>query len=233
MDNLINNIESIPLSGPDLQMMSFKLGNKKTKWIPYSQLSQYSNIESLFGVDRSTGEHKFNTVFILLQILNEGDKPQIGHWVSLSFDGSNVLNYYDPYGLSVEEDISVTGESNLLPKLLSGYSLDINTHQHQSLRQNQNECGRHTVVRSIFHFMNNNQYNSVVMSLIKSKQVSNPDVLVSLLTAFLSKSDEVVKIFFKQKAGMDASSTSNSSSTAGRIRMPRIPRSRGIGGRVV
>ncbi len=229
MQNLINNIEVIPLSGDDLQMMAMKMGNPKTAWMTYDMLSQFPNVDSIFELNRSTGEHKFNTVFILLQILNGGEKPQVGHWLSLSFDDKLKIQYYDPYGLSIEQDLAATGESNLLPMLLSGHDVDVNTHQHQALRQNQNECGRHTVVRSIFHFMNNEQYNSlVIMPLIVSKQVSTPDVLVSLLTAFLDKSDEMVKIFFKQKVGVNIMGRNMVNKDVG------IPvKSRGLGGRVV
>ncbi len=229
MDNLINNIEVIPLSGDDLQMMAMKMGNPKTGWMTYSMLSQFANVDSIFELNRSTGEHKFNTVFILLMILNEGDKPQVGHWISLSFDDKLVLNYYDPYGLSIEQDLAVTGESDLLIKLLQGHDVMINKHQHQALRANQNECGRHTVVKSIFHFLNVDQYNElVIMPLIKTKQVSTPDVLVSLLTAFLSKSDEMVRLFFKQKVGVNMVGRNLVNKDVG------LPvKSRGLGGRVV
>ncbi len=199
MDNLINNIEAIPLSGEDLQSMAMKLGNQKTAWMPYSQLSKFSDVDSLFQLNRNTGDSKFNTIFVLLEILNQGPKATVGHWISLSFDHLLNIQYYDPYGLSIEQDIAVTGESNLLPNLLKGHDVNVNKHQHQSLRQNQNECGRHCVVKSIFHFLDINDYHDrIILPLIISKQVSTPDVFVSLLTAFLDKSDDVVKLAFSK-----------------------------------
>ena len=83
MDNLINNIEIIPLSGDDLQSMAMKLGNPKTAWLMYSQLGEFDSVDHLFELNRNTGEHKFNTIFILLEILNHDDKAQVGHWISL------------------------------------------------------------------------------------------------------------------------------------------------------
>lgn len=229
MDNLINNIEVIPLSGEDLQMMAMKMGNPKTAWMTYSQLSQFNDIDKLFELNRSTGDHKFNTIFVLLQIMNKTEKPQVGHWISLGFDAKLQLQYYDPYGLTIEQDIAVTGQSDLLIRLLQGRDVMVNKHQHQALRANQNECGRHTVVKSVFHFLNVDQYNSlVIMPLLVSKQVSSPDVLVSLLTAFLSKSDEMVRIFFKQKVGVNMMGRNRANQDVG-----TPVKSRGLGGRVV
>lgn len=192
MDNLINNIESIPLSGKDLQDMAMKMGNLKTKWILYEDLARFTTIEQLMG--------NLNTVFVLLQIIGHSVKPQIGHWISLSIDDKGIVNYYDPYGLTIEQDLIITNNRDLFSKLLKSSTVNINRNRHQSIRENQNECGRHTVVRSIFHFMNNDQYHSlVVMPLIVSRQISNADVLVSLMTAFLDMSDDVVKMFFRSK----------------------------------
>ena len=35
MDNLVQKIEAIPLSGEDLVTMAVKMGNQKTRWINY------------------------------------------------------------------------------------------------------------------------------------------------------------------------------------------------------
>ena len=85
-------------------------------------------------------------------------------------------------------------------RLLSGVNIDVNRHQHQRFKNEVQVCGRHTVIRSLFHFFTNDEYNSLVIApLIKSRQVCDADTLVSLMTVFLSKSDEVVRMFFADR----------------------------------
>lgn len=183
-------LEGIPLSGADLLSMANKLGNSNTAWIPYQDLSRYKNLTELFS-----SKPGLNTVFVLLQILNEGPKPVVGHWISLSINSEGGLSYYDPYGLTPEQDITVTGESDLLLRLLDGVRVDVNRARHQEVKSKQNECGRHTVVRSLFVDLSNKQYNDlIIVPAVQSKLVGSADVLVTLLTGFLSQSDVAVKM---------------------------------------
>ena len=199
MDDLINQLEIIPLSGDDLLDMVAKMGNKKTTWIEYDSLSSIRSINELFGVDPMTGNKTLNSVFVLLQIHNDSAKPVVGHWIVLTLDDHNRLSYYDPYALTIEQDIKVTGESNLLPRLLKGIQVDVNRFQHQKFKDAVQTCGRHTAIRAFFHFMSNQEYNDqVIMPLLRKKEVKDADTFANLMTAFLSKSDLVVKMFFRE-----------------------------------
>ena len=75
MDNLINLLEEIPLTGCDLVSQASKLGNPNTVFIDdYDTLKHMISLEDLFG--------GANSVFILLDIFSERDPmAQIGHWV--------------------------------------------------------------------------------------------------------------------------------------------------------
>jgi len=237
MDTLVREIEKIPLSGDDLQQQAMKMGNMKTKWMVYDDLGArntdgtfvFKNISQVFITPRG----RLNTVFVLLRIQNHSHS-EVGHWIALIQNEMNGnISYYDPYALTIEQDLAVTGERDFLTRLLSGVNVDVNKHQHQKFKNEVQVCGRHTVIRSIFHFFTNDQYhNKVIAPLIKSRQVCDPDTLVSLMTVFLSKSDEVVRSFF--------SKIPKQTNTLTRIPLGVIskdptppPRHRGLGGSVV
>lgn len=191
MDDLITRIEEIPLTGEDLVMMSNKLGNQNTRFIFYENLSGAKSIETLFA--------DANTVYILFQIREQGGIAAIGHWAAL-IQNKNGISYYDPEGLVLSEDIALSGEPDWLAKLLRGKKVDMNKTKHQTDREDVNTCGRHTVIRGLFHFMTNRQYDQLVIRpLIDGKLVASPDVFVSLMTAFLDDSDRVIREFFMSR----------------------------------
>lgn len=202
--DFIIQLEEIPLTGDDLIIMSTKLGNSECKWIGYDELKNVRNIEELF---RSGN----NTIYILLQISGR-DGGNIGHWISLikyndpriSFDYA----HYDSYGFSVDQELSITHESPLLFDLLKGLRIDENRVQHQAFKNKQfdvNTCGRHTVTRSVFYYMDNANYNKLIIQpILKDNNVKDPDVMVSILTGFLPPNDDPVRDFFMNKVGINS-----------------------------
>lgn len=195
MESLINELEGIPLSGCDLVAMATKLGNPHTRYIDeYDSLKNIKSLEELF-VD-------VNSVFILLDIFSDREPmAHIGHWVALCL-GDRAIQFFDPYGNSLEKDLELTGEEPYLQKLLYGYKLNENKHKLQKNSDDVNTCGRHTVARALFHFLSNDEYyNRVIEPMIKKRLVKNPDVFVSLLTAFLGcksdKGDQKIMNFFR------------------------------------
>ena len=189
MDDLIARLEELPLSGTDLTEMSNKLGGAHTRFVLYEDLRN-ETIKSLFA--------GACCVYILFEIVDRtGMVRKIGHWAVL-IKNLNGLVYYDPYALSISEDIKLTGESVWLERILRGQKVDVNSFRHQRFRDETNTCGRHTVVRSLFHFMSNREYDSLVIKSILG-HVDCPDTFVSLLTGFLADSDEVIQTFFKSR----------------------------------
>lgn len=189
MDNLINRIEEIPLSGVDLNDMSRALGQLHTKSILYEELEEIQKIDDLFN--------DVNTVYILLNIQGER-MGTVGHWVAL-IKNKNGLVYYDPYALALSQDIELTGEKPWLEILLSKEpSVDYNIFRHQKFKDETQTCGRHTVIRGLFWFMTNAEYNRLVMLPVLNF-VKDPDTFAALLTGFLGPSDRVITEFFKSR----------------------------------
>lgn len=201
MNNLVQRIEAIPLDGNDLVTMAVKMGNPKTRWMVYADLAKFQTIDQVFGLLRASGQHMYNTVFILIGVTD--NMNHIGHWITLSFDARLQFQYYDPYALSINQDLVASGEmTDLFSRLLKGQNVNVNKSKHQAFKAMLNNCGRHTAVRAVFHFMNNDQYNElVVVPLVRQRDVSSPDVLVSLMTAFLAKTDDVVREMFMKQVG--------------------------------
>lgn len=180
--DLISLIEQIPLSGTDLTQMARSLGNPHVKAILYSELAGLTDINQLFN--------DANSVFILFEIQGEL-KPSVGHWIVLIKHGG--LSYYDPYALMLSQDLQLTGEPPWLELLLSKVpTVEMNRHRHQLLKDETQTCGRHTVVRSLFWFMDNERYHRHIIQPILPF-VKDPDTFVTLMTAFLGPSDRVLR----------------------------------------
>lgn len=203
MDDLIDDLTKIPLSGDDLINITTKLGKDKSKlaWITYDALAHINSLMELF----KNGD--IEAVFLLIQPPGQ----PIGHWVVLS-QSDNGLSYYDPYGLTIEEDISITMANNRLLQLLHqhfatqnlSYQVDVNMFKHQEFGTDNggeiNTCGRHDAVRAFFSWMTNQEYNDTIIApLVDRGEVKDPDTIVNLLTAFLSQSDKVIETFLMKK----------------------------------
>jgi len=191
MNDLIDDLNMIPLSGDDLVEICCKLGKPKgsVMWTTYSDLHKRTQ---LFpdGVD---------SIFVLMQPPNS----QVGHWDMVGRNTNDVF-FYDPYSLSLAESIEISKQDDMLPQLImkaigGNESLyDENKFKHQNFGKGKdiNTCGRHTVFRAFHSWMTNKQYNDFVIDpLVEDRDVKNPDVLVNLITGFLSKSDSVVEQF--------------------------------------
>ncbi len=193
--DIVIKLESIPLTGMDLIQISSKMGNSNVDWILYDDLANVKSLDELFSGDNN--RQRLNSIFVLLQIRNSNGIESVGHWICLidqiSESGETII-YYDPYGLSINEDLVITKEPDLLSRLLKGKKVDISHFRHQNIKNETQVCGRHCCLRAIFHFLSNKDYNDdIMMPPIKNKEVKDADIMISLITGLLSKSDEVVK----------------------------------------
>jgi hypothetical protein len=189
--NLINNIEELPLSGSDLISISKSLNMLTSKFMIYEQLHKINSLDQIFG-------SHFTACYLLFQI--RGDNQPIGHWTCLIYHrDKNIYYFYDPYALSIDELLELTHEHDHLKKLLSGRNFIVNKHRHQLMRDDVNTCGRHCVLRSIFWHLKGDEYHRhVIEPCIKNHMVRDPDVLVSLITGLISKTDEPLITFFNK-----------------------------------
>lgn len=198
LTDFIDQLELIPLSGEDLIMMTTKLNNPGCRFMLYDDLAGVEKISQLF-------EEGNNTMFILLKIISKNGEG-IGHWISIIKYSANMgfdYGHYDSYGLSIDGELSFTHAEPYLSKLLTGIRLEESRIQHQKFkdkRHDVNTCGRHVVSRSLFYYLTNAQYNRMIIQpILKDNDVRNPDVMVSLLTAFLPDDDRSVQEFFMSK----------------------------------
>ena len=189
MKDFIDALESIPLSDKDLIAIAKCLGKNPNsiRIMTYSALHDFKNLYELFS-------NAVDSIYILLQRVD----TRVGHWVLLMKNSYGYV-YFDPYSFSLIESLEITGNDNYLYQLLnsSDSAVDENEYKLQEFKQGISTCGRHVVVRSVFPVLTNKEYyEKVILPPIENKQVKDADVLINLLTAFLSNSDNVVKEFY-------------------------------------
>lgn len=196
MEDLISRLEAVPLSGEDLVMMANKMGNNDVRFYLYAELKTITTVDELL---KGANGNALNTAFVLFDIIADGQIAPVGHWAAIMRSDHGV-SYYDPYGLALGQDLELSGEAPYLQDILGGQTLDQNHFRDQNFKDELNTCGRHCVVRSIFWFMTNAQYQDLVIApLRRTKMVKDPDAMVSLMTAFLDNSDRVVFEFFVKR----------------------------------
>lgn len=190
MEDLIDDLTKIPLSGEDMIEICSALGADKSKlaWITYDSLQSVDNINQLF----KNGE--INSVFILFTPPN----TNIGHWVVLGNNREGIF-FMDPYGFTIQEDIKITMSNDKLLRLTEGHNVDVNRFRYQKLGTDMgteiNTCGRWAAIRAFMFWATNQQFEDIITPVVNRKQVKDFDVFANLLTAFLSQSDKVVERF--------------------------------------
>ena len=161
-------MESIPLAGDDAEFLM--KGRTPYIFILYDDLAKYNSLDDLFGDDMA--------ILILLQI--KDGQSDIGHWICCFKNPTenNQLYWFDPLGMGVEEEMSITHEDRqLMTKLLKNKKVVINSIKFQESKKDLNTCFRHVCCRVVFNHLNNEQYYSFI-----TKSHYNPDEMVTLLT---------------------------------------------------
>ena len=194
-DKLVSKIEELPLSGDDLVKISNSLGNSKVTWMLYDDLKKYQHPSQIFG-------NKYIAVFVLMQIRSDDPgKDSIGHWVCWIYHPDKDEYYwYDSYAIPISEELAITGEDRTILLLTKDIHLgDANIHKHQLFKNDVNTCGRHCALRSVFYHLDNERYHHLVIDPIVPLPVTTADILVSLITGLVSKTDQVLINFFNKK----------------------------------
>jgi len=193
-DKLVNNIEEIPLSGDDLLAIAKCLNVTRVKWMLYDDLEKFKSVDELFG-------NEYDSVYILLQVKDpDTGTASVGHWVCFMYHRDfEEYYYFDPYGLTITEDLSLTHEPDFILQITKGVNVQENNIRHQVMRSDINTCGRHCVVRSVFFHLNNDLYNKLVIQPIVPIPIKTADVLVALFTGLASESDAHLIQFYNKK----------------------------------
>ena len=176
MNKYLKDSENIDLSSEDI----LNITNNETSIITYQELENIQNIDELFT--------NKDVVTILYQT-----KQDFGHWVCLIKHSSSLLEFFDPYGLNIDEELSMANYNlrlhegvrvphltNLINK--SNYNVIYNKAKLQQFIEHINTCGRHVSVRIKMKHMK--LYNYV--KLMTSDKCLNPDEIVSLMTILYS-----------------------------------------------
>jgi len=174
MDKIILKAENFDLTGADIH----RITDGKANIIQYEELE---NIDDLQQVLQPHG-----AVVILYTT-----KKNFGHWVCLFEKGGNKnLEFFDPYGLKVDEELQISNELHLrqhqgqiAPHLTAliesgGYRVSSNTAKLQKFLEHTNTCGRWVSLRIRFRDSSLKQF----IKLTTKNKYYDGDFWVSALT---------------------------------------------------
>jgi len=153
-------IESYSLSESDIQQMIPTL-----KIVPYPDLLKANKIDDVL-------DEKGRLMLLYLT-----ENQNTGHWVCLlKYRGTNIIEYFDPYGnykpdgeskwLTPQKLKELGQASKKLTKLLdeSQYEIKSNAFPFQKDKLNMNTCGRHCTTRLYFKHLTLPEYIKLVES---------------------------------------------------------------------
>lgn len=173
LDTILTNSEDIDLSGADI----LRITDGKCKVIAYEDLEGIDRIDQLL--------EPYGAVVILYET-----RHNYGHWVCLLKTGESSLEFFDPYALTIDQELNLDNELHLrhhqgaiaphLSTLIASSNFHVvsNTTRVQEFAEHVNTCGRHVAVRIRFRNLNLKQY----IRMITGTKHNNPDYAVSALT---------------------------------------------------
>lgn len=114
----------------------------KARVVTYDQLANYNSIEELL--------HPWGRCVILYPT-----GQNVGHWTCVFYSrnnkGTRIIEFFDPYGISVDREFRMTRQSSphYLAKLLykTRYDIEYNDHRLQAFSRHVQTCGRHVINR--------------------------------------------------------------------------------------
>jgi hypothetical protein len=178
MDKIIKTGEKFDLSGADI----LRITDEKCNVIQYEELERVNNINEILN--------PYGAVVILYTT-----RKNFGHWVCLfkTKGKNNELEFFDPYGLEMDEELNITNELHLrqhdglitphLTALIqkSDYHVRSNTKQLQKFIEHVNTCGRWVSLRLRLRDLSLRQY---IMMMTQNKEYDG-DFWVTALTIFV------------------------------------------------
>lgn len=136
IEKIIKNSESVDLSDSDI----LEITKGRCSIHTYSDLERFKNINQVLGL--------YGCAVILYQ-----HEEDYGHWVTLFRVNDDTLEFFDPYGIPIDEELKQSPfntrrhQGAIVPHLShlidqSGYKLIQNTRKLQSFKEDVNTCGR-------------------------------------------------------------------------------------------
>lgn len=176
MDKIIKNAEKFDLSGADIH----RITDGKCNIIQYEDLERVNNLDEVL--------RPHGAVMILYTT-----RKNFGHWVCLFEKGNKNLEFFDPYGLKMDEELNITNDLHLrehkgiitphLTALINsgGYNVSSNTTQLQEFIEHINTCGRWTALRVRFRDVSLKKF----INMMTTNKYYNGDFWVSALTLLI------------------------------------------------
>jgi len=173
IDSIIVDAEKYPLTANDM----LRIADGKTNIIVYEDLEGVNNIDEVLS--------PYDACIILYQTAED-----FGHWVTLLKTSENTLEFYDSYGLSIDEELNTDNEfhkriheGKIVPHLThliqqSGYKVKSNRERLQENLEDVNSCGRYASLRVRLRNFSMEKFNG----LWKNNKHYSPDFWVSATT---------------------------------------------------
>lgn len=175
--DVIEHYKSIPLSDSYVR----KKLNNMCNIVLYRDLHKYRTIDQLFGPYRCC---------VLLFESKEG----FGHWVCL-FKRDDTISFFDSYSGYPDDSLPKIDKnfrkiSNQMEPILSkmmmnsGYKLEYSSTPLQEKNKKINTCGRWCILRILYWFLDEKEFNKLIDSY-KNDKLETPDDVVTYITEFL------------------------------------------------
>ena len=172
IDLNIKKSEQYDLSDDDI----LRITDNKTKIFLYSDLENVNHIDEIL--------QQYDCCVILYQL-----EANIGHWVCLIKRGARKIEFFDPYGLSIDEELKYSKynlrkhNGEIVPHLTallekSNYKIKSNKVQLQQFKQHINTCGRYCALRIRFKDVSINKF----IDLLTKNKSYDADFWASALT---------------------------------------------------
>lgn len=114
----------------------------------------YDDIHDLRVLDGVQG------IVILMRVRD----TNVGHFVAL-FKSDTGLAYFDPYGMTIGQDLHISHNPNTLLDLLKGKRVRVNSQQYQKELPHINTCLFHCITRIRLHTLTDNEYRAFLRTI--------------------------------------------------------------------
>lgn len=165
MQKIVQQFITHAISGEDI----LNICNGEANLMTNTEIKSARSIDDVLG--------KYGACIILY---DKGSKP--GHWSCIIKQPGNMLEFFCPYGLSIDEAINFTGGGANLSNLIrnSNYKVYFSDHPLQKYKNDINVCGRYTGMRIL---LRNMPLRSFINLFTKNSNYSS-DFWVTVLTLF-------------------------------------------------
>lgn len=168
----IKSLQQYALSEKDIKSAL----NNKVKIVSLSEVKKMKHINELLGPYKAC-------VFLY------ETKDNYGHWCCIFEVNESLVEFFDPYGMMIDNELKYIPKSYLHKKQLnhtfvgkllyeSHYqNIEWNNYPLQELKKDMNTCGRHVVVRLLNRNLTLDEYYDKI-----KKSGYDPDTYVTLIT---------------------------------------------------